>query len=166
MRNDFTSIREALATLSQTIVTMHNETLARANAERQELISLYARMKDTQGDLDELASMAGEAAKELAAVDEVASAHAVLIEDAIYGGAEVVPTCDYEDFVGFCDECGGSVDARTDYCKEKGVLMCADCHGFYTKMEELCDETDETVDETTDTDTADTTDVETDEIAN
>lgn len=163
MRNDFTSIREALSTLSQTIVTMHNETLARANVERQELISLYARMRDTQGDLDELASMAGEAAKELAAVDEVASAHAMLIEDAIYGGAEMVPDCDYEAFVGFCDECGGSVDARTDYCKEKGVLMCAGCHEFYTKMEGLDEAADEAVDvagTTTDVDT----DVDTDEI--
>ena len=136
MRNDFTPIREALNSLTQTIADMHKEMLAKANAERVELIALYARMKDTQSDLDELAMVAADASKELAAVDEVATAHAVLIEDAIYGGPENIPDCDYEAFVGFCDECGGSVDARTDYHKEGDVLMCAECHDFYEKVEE------------------------------
>ena len=127
MRNDFTPIQNAMNALVDAVVSMHESLLARANAERKELLDLYTRMRETEADLVDLGKMIGETRQKLEVVEEVAVDHGMLVRDTIYGGLDFVPTCDYEHFVGFCDECGATLSDEIPFEDTVDGMLCLDC---------------------------------------
>lgn len=128
MRTDFTNISTALTNLVNAIADAHNTLLEKANAERKEALVLYGRMQATKEDLDALAEIAGNAAAELAGVDTVATEHAIKIYDAITEGFDAIPTCDYEDFLGFCDRCGECLTYEDpSEVTVEDELLCGNC---------------------------------------
>jgi hypothetical protein len=100
-----------------------------ANGQRKELISLYQRIADTQADIKEFSDITAEIADTFDTFTDVAEDVAVKIGDAIEGGANLTPDCDYEELVGFCDECGRAITDNEDYTEDdEGFVLCANCH--------------------------------------
>lgn len=127
MRNDFTPIQNAMNALVDAVVSMHASLLARANDERKELLDLYTRMRETEADLVDLSKMISETRDKLQVVEEVAVDHGMLVRDAVFGGLDFVPTCDYEHFVGFCDECGATLSDEMHFEDTVEGMLCLDC---------------------------------------
>ena len=134
MRTDFTPISSALNTLVDEIANLHKGILAKANAERVEALVLFAKMAETKADLEMLAGVVDSAAAQLDAVVDVSLETAELVGDAIEG---IVPECDYEDFVGYCDACGATISNDEEYHDDEHGIFCATC------AEHLNDESDE-----------------------
>ena len=125
---DFTNIREALSNLltavEDTAVQLTNE----ANAQRRELIALYARMHETSKDLCEFGAMIGETGAALLDIEDLCEDVAVKATTAIEGGADCTPSCDYEEFIDFCDECGREIVEGDEYDTEAGgFVICPEC---------------------------------------
>jgi hypothetical protein len=135
-RTNFTPIHEAFASLTETIAQVHSELLAKANAEREEALALYARMQETHADLVELNSMIGNAAAALNEIDGVAADIGAKVFDVLVDGFDKLPVCDYEDFVGFCDGCGEEVTYDEAYALVDGELYHKECEPIEDEMED------------------------------
>ena len=126
MKHDFTAIHTAFDEFVSAMKAMKLTLIQQADAEREELLSLHARMRDTQNDLFELGVLADEASD---AIGEVASGSchcADLIGDVLDTG--LVPECNYEDLVGYCAVCGRTITSADDYdVDEDDEMLCADC---------------------------------------
>ena len=143
MRTDFTNISNALNSLVGALTETHKSLLDKANAEREEALALYARMNETKMDLDEFTSIVGGMAKQLNGINDVATEHTMKVQDAIFGGFDLIPTVPYEDFCEFCDGCGASLTYEDKFeVTTDGDVLCADCLAKYNVTDE--DETDET----------------------
>ena len=138
MRTDFTPISSALNALVDEIANLHKGILAKANAERVEALVLFAKMNETKADLEMLAGVVDSAAAQLDAVVDVSLETAELVGDAIEG---IVPECDYEDFVGYCDACGATISNDEEYHDDEHGIFCATCAEHLDESDE--DETDE-----------------------
>ena len=137
-RTNFTPINEAFTSLVNTISGIHADLLAKANAEREEALALYARMQETHADLVELNTMIGHAAAALNEIDGVAADIGAKVFDVLVDGFDKLPVCDYENFVGFCDGCGGEITYDEVYAQVDGDLFHKECE----PIEEDEDETD------------------------
>jgi hypothetical protein len=116
-----------------------------ANAQRKELLSLYQRMADTQADIKEFSEITAEVAETFDAITDVAEDVVVKVGNAIEGGADLTPECNYEDLAEFCDECGRAITNDEDYTEEAGgFVLCADCHPINDE-DELEDEDGEQI---------------------
>jgi hypothetical protein len=145
-RTNFTPINEALNSLINTIAGVHTEILARANAERKEALALYARMLETHADLVEFNAMIGNAAAALNGIDEVAADIGSKVLDVLDGGFNMIPACDYEDFVGFCEGCGNEITDEDACSLVNGEYYHTKC----APVEEEDEVADEVADETID----------------
>lgn len=125
MRTDFTPITNALESLVSAISIVHNDLLAKANAERVEALVLFAKMRETHDDLATLGAIVNDAATQLNAIEEVATDISEKVFDAI--DTAEFPEVDYEDFIAFCDSCGESISQDTNYVKDDGYWYCEDC---------------------------------------
>lgn len=126
MRHDFTAIHEAIDNLTYAMESMKLGLIEQANGEREELLSLYARMRDTQNDLIELGDLAADASDALGTIETESYGCADLIGDVLDLG--LVPECDYEDFVGYCAVCCNTISSADGYeTAENGELLCVDC---------------------------------------
>ena len=144
---DFTNIREALSTLLNAVEDMTVALTTEANTQRKELIDLYARMRETNKDLGEFGAMVGETGTALLDFEDLCEDVAIKANTAIESGADMVPECDYEDLVEFCDECGRAIVEGEEYDSDiGGWFVCADCMPK-TEPEQLII-LDETVEET------------------
>ena len=137
MRTDFTPISNALDALVDEIANLHKAMLAKANAERVEALVLFAKMNETKADLEMLAGVVDSAAAQLDAVVDVSLETAELVGDAIEG---IVPECDYEDFVGYCDACGATITRDDEPHEDERGIFCATCAEH---LDESTDESDE-----------------------
>jgi hypothetical protein len=133
-RTNFTPINEAFTSLVNTITGIHSELLAKANAEREEALALYARMQETHADLVELNSMIGNAAAALNEIDGVAADIGAKVFDVLVDGFDKLPVCDYEDFVGFCDGCGEEITYDEVYALVDGELYHKECEPIEDEM--------------------------------
>ena len=126
MKHDFTAIHTAFDEFVSAMKAMKLTLMQQADAEREELLSLHARMRDTQNDLFELGVLADEASD---AISEVADGSCHCAE--LIGGVldnSLVPECSYEDFVGYCAVCGCTITSADDYdVDEDDEMLCADC---------------------------------------
>lgn len=138
MRTDFTPISNTLNALVDEIANLHKGILAKANAERVEALVLFAKMNETKADLEMLAGVVDSAAAQLDAVVDVSLETAELVGDAIEG---IVPECDYEDFVGYCDACGATISNDEEYHDDERGIFCATCAEHLN--DESTDESDE-----------------------
>ena len=128
-RIDFTSLRESAQSFMASMEGALTDLLGIANAQRKELISLYQRMADTQADIKEFSEITAEVAETFDGITDVAEDVAMKVGNAIEGGADLTPECDYEDLADFCDECGRAITNDEDYTEEAGgFVLCADCH--------------------------------------
>ena len=139
-RTNFTPINEAFTSLVNTISGIHADLLAKANAEREEALALYARMQETHADLVELNSMIGNAAAALNEIDGVAADIGAKVFDVLVDGFDKLPVCDYENFVGFCDGCGGEITYDEVYALVDNELYHKECEPIDDEEDE--DETD------------------------
>lgn len=125
---DFTPIRNALANLLEVIDGTAASLIGTANSQRQELIALYGRMRETNADLVEFGSMVGEVGAELLDVEELCEDVAAKAIDVIESGADRLPECPYESLVDFCDECGRAIVDGEEYSFDgANWFTCADC---------------------------------------
>lgn len=141
MRTDFTPMNEALTALADAINATHSALTAKANAERVELMVLYANMRDTHADMKLFGEMMTSTAQTLAYAGASANEYAKLIDSVIDGGEDAIPECDYEEFVDFCDSCGKTVTIHDTYKLGENECYCVDC---------IPDEEDEEEDEPVD----------------
>ena len=126
MKHDFTAIHTALDELVSAMKAMKLTLIQQADAEREELLSLHARMRDTQNDLFELGDLADEASDAISEVADGSCHCAELIGDVLDIG--LVPECSYEDLVGYCAVCGRTITSADDYdVDEDDEMLCADC---------------------------------------
>lgn len=133
---NFTNVHNALSTLLEEIKLAHRELLFQANAERQELLGLCERMRGTRNSLNELGVMSTEASLVLGEIGSTSETYASFVNDAIEDGYDAIPECNYEDFVGFCSECGETITKTADYTEtENAELLCANCADFEADTE-------------------------------
>lgn len=144
-RIDFTSLRESAQSFMASMEGALTDLLGIANGQRKELISLYQRMADTQADIKEFSEITAEVADTFDAITDVAEDVVVKVGNAIEGGADLTPECNYEDLADFCDECGRAITNDEDYTEEAGgFVLCADCHPINDE-DELEDEDGEQI---------------------
>ena len=158
-RTNFTAIGEALDSLITSIAGMHADILAKANAERREALELHARMQDTYADIVEFNAMVANAADALAGVDEVATDIGCKIYDVLDGGFDMLPECNYEEFVGFCADCGGTIHEDDEVKFVDGEFYHKECAPIDEELDE-----DEDIDETVDAPAAPSVDTDTDDV--
>ena len=126
MRHDFTAIHTALDELVYAMDSMRLALTKQANGEREELLSLYVRMRDTQNDLIELGDLAADASDALGTIEVESYGCADLIGDVLDGG--LIPECNYEDFVDYCAVCGRTISSADGYeTTEDGTNVCTNC---------------------------------------
>ena len=126
MKHDFTAIHTAFDEFVSAMKSMKLTLIQQADAEREELLSLRARMRDTQNDLYELGGLADDASDAISEVADGSCHCADLIGDVLDIG--LVPECSYEDLVGYCAVCGRAITSTDEYdIDEDDEMLCADC---------------------------------------
>ena len=126
MKHDFTAIHTAFDEFVSAMKSMKLTLIQQADAEREELLSLRARMRDTQNDLYELGGLADDASDAISEVADGSCHCADLIGDVLDIG--LVPECGYEDLVGYCAVCGRAITSTDEYdIDEDDEMLCADC---------------------------------------
>ena len=126
MKHDFTAIHTAFGEFVSAMKSMKLTLIQQADAEREELLSLRARMRDTQNDLYELGGLADDASDAISEVADGSCHCADLIGDVLDIG--LVPECSYEDLVGYCAVCGRAITSTDEYdIDEDDEMLCADC---------------------------------------
>ena len=143
-RTDFTSLQETARKFMASMEGALADLLNTANEQRKELVSLYQQMADIRADIPEFAGVAAEVANTFDDISDIAEDVAMKIGNAIEGGVDFTPDCDYEELVGFCDECGRAIARGEDYTKKaEDYLVCADCCLVEDKGYEFEDENGE-----------------------
>lgn len=131
MRTDFTTITEALDNLIAVLSEKSASLIGVANGQRVEMLDLRQRMSDTAEDLAEFGTMLDDAGKEICAAGDICSDVADKIRAALTEPDEL-PSCNYEDFVAICEECGAAISVDTDYeIDDYGHTLCAECSALY-----------------------------------
>lgn len=126
-RFDFTPMNEALNALAESINAAHSALTAKANAERVELMVLFAKMRETHEDFETFGTMMTSTAQTLGYAGASMIEYAKLIDATIEGGPDAIPECDYEEFVDFCDECGATITVNEPSFIDGDVALCKDC---------------------------------------
>ena len=125
---DFTNIRAALHSLLDAVHATTAELITTANEQRKELLGLYGRIQATQADIIEFGTLTGEAGAVLLDTEEFCEGISSKIQGVLIGGLEEVPVVNYQDFAGFCAECGEAVMTSEDYeLNENDECVCAAC---------------------------------------
>lgn len=117
---DFTSIRESIATFTHAITSTYAALLHDANEQREEFIDICTRMEETRADILEYGKMLGDLADVLDETNDTCRDLATKITTVIYEGVDAAPTVPYEDFVEFCDNCGGEIHVGDEYTVSNG----------------------------------------------
>lgn len=126
-----TSLRNAFDNLLTQFSQAVNDTYARANAERVEMLDLLGRMTETRAAAAELNSVCIEYGTELLELGTDARDLAEKIDDAMNDPNGLCPSVPYEDLVGFCSRCGAEItfDDNYDYEHDKvdDEFICGEC---------------------------------------
>lgn len=124
-----TSLSKVFDTALSDIVAAQGELLTRANAERKEMLSLVARMSATRNEIRDLQILCNEFVEELTGLGADCGELADMISDTLDEPLDFCPTCDYQDLVGYCDECGCEIvgDSTYSYDEATGTLLCGNC---------------------------------------
>lgn len=125
MRTDFTSIQMALSNLVSALHETRQELFKQANVERENLLAAYRNLTENHLDLVELTALADSTADTLAFFADATDDTAEVISDVICGGD--VPTCAFEDFIGFCDDCGATIKRGEKYQVDGDWYVCENC---------------------------------------
>lgn len=131
MRTDFTAITEAVDNLITILSEKSTELIKTANEQRVEMLSLRQRMTDTANDLAEFGIILDDAGSEICAMGDICSDISDKIHAALADPNEL-PSCNYENFIAICDECGADIIVDSDYeIDDNGHTLCAECSALY-----------------------------------
>lgn len=123
MKTDFTSLRNSIDSLVAVVESTCLSLIKEANEQRKELLDLHARMEDTREDLIEFGAIMDDLSVSCDSICYLCDDVTDKVTDALEGGMEMVPTCDYEELVGFCAECGDAiVDGETYDVTDDGYI--------------------------------------------
>ena len=132
---DFTSIRESIATFTHAITSTYAALLHDANEQREEFIDICVRMEETRADILEYGKMLGDLADVLDETNDTCRDLATKITTVIYEGVDAAPTVPYEEFVDFCDNCGGEIHVGDEYTVSGNWYTCPTCIQIKRELE-------------------------------
>jgi hypothetical protein len=129
-RTEFTPLIDKLNEAAEMFADLFENLLQKAENEKAELKSLYARMKETSEDISMMADIGEEVGNIFFGVGETADHVSDSIRDAIAGGESKIPDCSYDEFMRFCDECGSSikVEDAVYLSSDNDQWLCEKCH--------------------------------------
>jgi hypothetical protein len=127
MKTDFTSLRNSIDSLVAVVENTCLSLIKEANEQRKELLYLHARMEDTREDLIEFGAIMDDLSVSCDSICYLCDDVTDKVTDALEGGMEMVPTCDYEELVGFCAECGDSIVEGETYDVTDDGYICDAC---------------------------------------
>ena len=131
MRTDFTAITNAIDNLIAVLSEESTRLIKTANEQRVEMLTLRQRMADTANDLAELGVILDDAGEEISAMGGICYDIAEKITAGL-NDENQIPSCNYEDFVAICEECGAAISVDTDYeIDDYGHTLCAECSALY-----------------------------------
>jgi hypothetical protein len=122
---DFTNIHTALDNLVAEVAAFTKDIIADANTLRKEYLDVQHRMEENRVDLIEFADLVGHTADCLEVLAGDALDVADLVADVLLEGE--APTCNYEDFVTYCDACGNTIAKGDDYTNDEDSYLCHSC---------------------------------------
>lgn len=123
MKTDFTSLRNSIDSLVAVVENTCLSLIKEANEQRKELLDLHARMEDTRKDLIEFSAIMDDLSVSCDSICYLCEDVTDKVTDALEGGIDKVPPCDYEELVGFCAECGDPiVDGETYDVTDDGYI--------------------------------------------
>ena len=135
MRTDFTAVTGAIDNLIAILTEQVTGLVHTANGQRIEMLTLRQRMADTSEDLNELGAILEDAGQEILSLgmlsDDVSEKIAAALEDEHY-----LPTCNYEDFVAVCENCGNEVVVDEGYSIVNGEVFCEECAARLNEKED------------------------------
>ena len=140
-RTEFTPLIDKLNEAAEMFADLFDGLLKKAENEKTELKSLYARMKETSEDISMMADIGEEVGNIFFNVGDTAGHVSDSIRDAITGGESKVPDCSYEEFMRFCDECGSSikVEDAVYLSSDNEQWLCEKCHDAAATYTEDCE---------------------------
>ena len=140
-RTEFTPLIDKLNEAAELFADLFENLLQKAENEKTELKSLYARMKETSEDISMMADIGEEVGNIFFNVGDTAGHVSDSIKDAITGGESKVPDCSYEEFMRFCDECGSSikVEDAVYLSSDNEQWLCEKCHDAAAAYTEDCE---------------------------
>ena len=99
------------------------------------MLTLRQRMADTSEDLNELGGILEGAGNEILSLgmlsDDVSEKITAALED-----EHCLPTCNYEDFVAVCENCGKEVVTDEGYSIVNGEVFCEECAARLNERED------------------------------
>ena len=98
-----------------------------ANTQRKALLAIIADMQGTQMVLDGVSTVAAEVAEVMEGLACDCDELNAKIGDAIDDPADACPACNFEDLVGYCENCGEALTCDTCFTDDDGNLYCTDC---------------------------------------
>jgi hypothetical protein len=122
---DFTNLRTALDNLIAEVAVATKDIIADANSLRREYLGIQERMHENRIDLINFADIVGHTSDCLDVLAGDALDVADLVADVLLEGE--APTCNYEDFVDYCDACGDTIAKGDDYTKDGDGYLCHSC---------------------------------------
>lgn len=141
MNTNLTNLRESLNNFKSMMEQAFSELLDTANEQRREFLELRDRMSRTHSEITELGEVMRGAVDTFDLIGYQCDTTAERIADAIESGAARVPTCNYEELVEFCDECGKPIANGDPYIyTATGEYLCADCAGNDTTYDDCADQ--------------------------
>ena len=139
---DFTNLRNALGALTNAITSTYADLLGTANANKEELRTLYAKITENRADILEFGKMLDATADVLGDTSDKCLDIGEKITETLFNGTDYLPVANYEDFIDFCDCCGEEIVVGDEYtCNSGHWYTCAECSA------KLAEEENETTDE-------------------
>lgn len=125
---DFTSIRESITALTTAITSTYAGILHTTNEHKEQLASIYHSLNEDRADLLEFGKMLGDLADVLDATNDNCQDIAVKVTTTIMEGMSYLPESKYEEFVEYCDNCGGEIRVGDEYRYDGADwYTCAEC---------------------------------------
>lgn len=132
MRTDFSNLRETLANFLNAVEQTSSDLIEKANEHRATLLNLYAEIRDNREDIIEFGEIMDETSVVLGEIGDLHADIAYKIDAVLIDGVDIIPSCNYEDFVAICDECGVGITVDGDYeIDDNGHTLCSECSALY-----------------------------------
>lgn len=145
MTENMITLRDQMNALTNTLNEGMKNLFAEANAHKASLIALLAAIRANKQEINDFAAIVADTAEIMQGIvetcDDVAD-KIVEVED----NFDFLPSTPYENFIGYCDDCGEEIAANTKYEEDGEYIFCEKCCA-----EESVDE-DEDEDEATEED--------------
>ena len=123
---NFDALNSAFSTLAAEIANTQKEIFANANEHRKTFLAALAGMREAEANATKFARMIDGIIEPLADISYECDTLGDRIIDAI-NEPDMCPQSNFEDFVGYCDECGKEITINTEYEEDIDGLFCEQC---------------------------------------